>query len=53
MSKGAFSISLADAVGLATAINFGGIFVTSDGEFKKVETWEKTSLFWFRPPKEK
>jgi predicted nucleic acid-binding protein len=51
--KGAFSISLADAVGLATAINFGGIFVTSDGEFKQVEPWEKAPLLWFRPPKEK
>jgi predicted nucleic acid-binding protein len=50
--KGAFTISLADAVGLATAINLGGIFVTSDGEFKKLETREETPLFWFRPPKE-
>jgi predicted nucleic acid-binding protein len=51
--KNSYDMSLADAVGLATAINLGGVFVTSDGEFKKPEIREHAPVFWFRPPKEK
>jgi predicted nucleic acid-binding protein len=52
--KAAYAISLADAIGLGTAINQGGIFVTADGEMKPVEAAaEKINFFWFRPPKEK
>ncbi|MDR2054044.1 MAG: type II toxin-antitoxin system VapC family toxin [Treponema sp.] len=51
--KGAYDMSLADAVGLATAINLGGVFVTSDGEFKEPETREHAPVFWYRPPKPK
>jgi predicted nucleic acid-binding protein len=51
--KGAYNMSLADAVGLAAAINLNGVFVTSDGEFEEVETQEHVPLFWFRPPKQK
>ncbi|GHU67636.1 hypothetical protein FACS189447_09990 [Spirochaetia bacterium] len=51
--KGAYNISLADAIGLATAINLNGVFVTSDGEFEEPEAKEHAPVFWFRPPKEK
>jgi predicted nucleic acid-binding protein len=51
--KGAYNISLADAIGLATAITISGVFVSSDGEFKELEAQEHAPIFWFRPPKEK
>jgi predicted nucleic acid-binding protein len=47
------SISLADAIGLATAINLKGVFVSSDGEFLEPEFKEHAPIFWFRPPKQK
>jgi predicted nucleic acid-binding protein len=47
------SISLADAIGLATAINLKGVFVSSDGEFLEPESREHAPIFWFRPPKQK
>jgi predicted nucleic acid-binding protein len=46
-------LSLADAIGLATAISFSGIFVTSDGGFLAPEAAEHIPISWFRPPKEK
>jgi predicted nucleic acid-binding protein len=51
--KGTYSISLADAIGLATAINLKGVFVTGDGELTEPETKEHAPIFWFRPPKQK
>jgi predicted nucleic acid-binding protein len=51
--KAAYSISLADAIGLATAINLNGVFVTGDGELIEPETKEHAPVFWFRPPKKK
>jgi predicted nucleic acid-binding protein len=51
--KGTYNISLADAIGLATAINRGGVFVTADGELVESEAKEHAPLFWFRPPKQK
>jgi predicted nucleic acid-binding protein len=47
------SISLADAIGLAAAINLKGVFVSSDGEFLEPESREHAPIFWFRPPKQK
>jgi predicted nucleic acid-binding protein len=52
-SKSQSALSLADAIGLATAINHSGVFVTSDGGFKAPETEDHAPVFWFRPPKEK
>jgi hypothetical protein len=52
-SKSQSALSLADAVGLATAINRSGIFVTSDGGFKAPEAGEHAPVLWFRPPKQK
>jgi predicted nucleic acid-binding protein len=51
--KGTYNISLADAVGLATAMNRSGVFVTADGELVQPETQEHVPILWFRPPKEK
>jgi predicted nucleic acid-binding protein len=51
--KSSYSISLADAIGLATAINLKGTFVSSDGELVEPKTKEHAPVFWFRPPKEK
>ena len=51
--KSAYSISLADAIGLATAINLSGMFVTSDGELVEPVTKEQAPVFWFRSPKKK
>jgi predicted nucleic acid-binding protein len=51
--KAAYKISLADAIGLATAINLKGVFVSSDGELKEPEARENAPILWFRPPKEK
>jgi predicted nucleic acid-binding protein len=51
--KGTYRISLADAIGLATAAEFSGVFVTSDhAELKPVEQNEKISFLWL-PPKPK
>jgi predicted nucleic acid-binding protein len=42
-------LSLADAVGVATAIDHGGIFVTADHhELETVAKTEALSFFWFR-----
>jgi predicted nucleic acid-binding protein len=46
--KVAYKMSLADAIGLATAINLKGYFVTSDGEFEEAEKREQVPLTWFR-----
>ncbi|GHV80898.1 hypothetical protein AGMMS49944_26890 [Spirochaetia bacterium] len=51
--KAAYSISLADAIGIGTAINLNGVFVTGDGELIEPETVEHAPILWFRPPKEK
>jgi predicted nucleic acid-binding protein len=45
--KAAYKMSLADAVGLATAINLKGFFVTSDGEFEEAGEREQAPLIWF------
>jgi PIN domain nuclease of toxin-antitoxin system len=52
-SKSQSPLSLADAIGLATAINLNGVFVTSDGGFMAPEAEEHAPVSWFRPPKEK
>ena len=42
-------LSLADAIGVATAIEQGGIFVTSDHhELEFIEEKESLKFFWFR-----
>ena len=47
--KATYSISLADAIGIATAVESGGVFVTSDHhELEKVEHKESFNFFWFR-----
>jgi predicted nucleic acid-binding protein len=46
--KAAYKMSLADAIGLATAINLKGYFVTSDGELEEAEKQEQVPLIWFR-----
>ncbi|GHU81413.1 hypothetical protein FACS189468_3980 [Spirochaetia bacterium] len=51
--KADYRCSLADAVGLATAFDLSGTFVTSDGELLPMERQETIDIFWFRPPKEK
>ncbi|GHT58768.1 hypothetical protein FACS1894109_13520 [Spirochaetia bacterium] len=51
--KGTYTMSLGDAIGLGTAINLNGVFVTSDGELTEPEAVEHAPVFWFRPPKEK
>jgi predicted nucleic acid-binding protein len=51
--KGTYHMSLADAIGLATAIHLSGVFVSSDGELKEPKAVEDAPVFWFRPPKEK
>ncbi|GHV76802.1 hypothetical protein AGMMS49942_16230 [Spirochaetia bacterium] len=53
--KGSISknpLSLADAIGLATAIDRHGVFVTADGGFLEPEAVEHAPVFWFRPPKQ-
>jgi predicted nucleic acid-binding protein len=51
--KGSYKMSLGDSIGLATAINLNGDFVTSDGELVEPKAKEHASVFWFRPPKQK
>ncbi|GHT87092.1 hypothetical protein FACS1894137_13670 [Spirochaetia bacterium] len=51
--KGTYTMSLADAIGLATAIDMKGVFVTADGGFLEPEAAEHAPVFWFRPPKQK
>jgi predicted nucleic acid-binding protein len=48
--KGAYRrLSLADAVGLATAADFSACFVTSDHkELEPIEQGESIPFFWFR-----
>jgi predicted nucleic acid-binding protein len=47
--KGTYRISLADAVGLATAFELSGQFVTSDHhELETIEQNEPYTLFWIR-----
>ncbi|GHV87774.1 hypothetical protein AGMMS50267_01340 [Spirochaetia bacterium] len=52
-SKTESALSLADAIGLATAIDMKGVFVTTDGGFLEPEAAEQAPVFWFRPPKQK
>jgi hypothetical protein len=40
-------MSLGDAIGLASAINLNGVFVTSDSEFVEPKTKEHAPVFWF------
>ncbi|GHU42822.1 hypothetical protein FACS1894190_12610 [Spirochaetia bacterium] len=49
--KSTYKISLADAIGLATAITLNGVFVTADGELAELEKLEHAPVFWFRLPK--
>ncbi|GHV78404.1 hypothetical protein AGMMS49944_01950 [Spirochaetia bacterium] len=51
--KGTYTISLGDAIGLATTIHVNGVFVSSDGELVEPEAAEHAPVFWFRPPKQK
>ncbi|MDR1419731.1 MAG: type II toxin-antitoxin system VapC family toxin [Treponema sp.] len=51
--KATYKMALGDAIGLATAINLNGVFVTSDGELAEPEAREHAPIFWFRPPKPK
>ena len=42
-------LSLADAIGVSTAIEYDGVFVTSDHhELETVEKKESLKFFWFR-----
>jgi predicted nucleic acid-binding protein len=48
--KGTYKMSLADAIGLATAIDLSGTFVTSDhAELEPVEPHEQISFLWLPP----
>jgi predicted nucleic acid-binding protein len=48
--KSAYKCSLADAVGLATAVTMGGTFVTSDHhELEAVEQNEHIPILWLPP----
>jgi predicted nucleic acid-binding protein len=48
--KSTYKCSLADAVGLATAVELSGYFVTSDHhELKKVENGEQIPFLWLPP----
>jgi PIN domain nuclease of toxin-antitoxin system len=51
--KADYRCSLADAIGLATAFDLSGTFVTSDGEMLPIDRQEPIDIFWFRPPKQK
>jgi predicted nucleic acid-binding protein len=51
--KAVYYLPLGDAVGLATAINVKGVFVSSDGELAAPEAEEYAPVYWFRPPKPK
>jgi predicted nucleic acid-binding protein len=51
--KSTYALSIADAIGLATAINLKSVFVTGDGEFVEPESAERVPISWFRPPKKK
>jgi len=47
--KAQYAIPLGDSIGLATAIRFGSVFVTSDhDDFEEIEKAENISFFWFR-----
>jgi predicted nucleic acid-binding protein len=47
--KATYSLSLGDAVGLATAIAMGGAFVTSDHhDLDRIDSAEPGLLCWFR-----
>jgi len=47
--KSNYKLSLADAVGLATAIVYGGYFVTSDHhELDIIKKSENINILWFR-----
>jgi predicted nucleic acid-binding protein len=47
--KAQYALSLADAIGIATAIDFSGVFVTADyHELETVANKEKLNFYWFR-----
>jgi len=47
--KASYKCSLADAIGIATAIDLSGIFVTADHhELETVASKETFNFFWFR-----
>ncbi|MCL2721139.1 MAG: PIN domain-containing protein [Treponema sp.] len=47
--KSEYKVSLADCIGIATAIELGGQFVTSDHhELEAVTKKENISIYWFR-----
>jgi len=47
--KAAYKCSLADAIGIATAIELSGVFVTADHhELETVANKERLNFFWFR-----
>ena len=47
--KAVYKCSLADAIGIATAIEFSGTFVTADHhELETVASKERLNFFWFR-----
>jgi PIN domain nuclease of toxin-antitoxin system len=49
--KAHYKCSLADAIGIGSAFDMSGIFVTSDGEMIPIDQQEPIEFFWFRPPK--
>ncbi|GHV96730.1 hypothetical protein AGMMS50293_30500 [Spirochaetia bacterium] len=51
--KAAYLMSVADAIGLATAMSLSGVFVTADGEFEEAVAREQAPIHWFRPPKKR
>jgi predicted nucleic acid-binding protein len=47
--KGSYKMSLADAIGLATAIIYNGYFVTADyHEIEPIQKAENLNIVWFR-----
>jgi len=47
--KATYKCSLADAIGIATAIDFSGVFVTADHhELDSIASKETIGFFWFR-----
>jgi predicted nucleic acid-binding protein len=47
--KASYKCSLADAIGLATALDLSGVFVTADHhELEVIASKETLNFFWFR-----
>ena len=51
--KADYRMSVADVIGLATAMSLSVVFVTADGEFEEAAAREHAPIHWFRPPNKK